>query len=225
MFERFRALFSSDSLLDEAYDTTVKMLEFDHQMYRDSHRILRASDTNELPYDFKEADRRINKFEREVRRKVLTHLTVTSQRNLVPGLVLTTIVIDVERLGDFTKNIAGLVGSQAARLRGGPHEEGLKRIEEAIEKEFPEAIEILKNQDEEKAAAIVDQEPFVAETANGVIDALVAGEHDTLSGAEAVRLALYTRYLKRINAHLTNIASSIVNPFPRIGFRSKKPRH
>lgn len=225
MFERFRALFSSDSLLDEAYDTTVKMLEFDHQMYRDSHRILREAETNELPYDFKEADRRINKFEREVRRKVLTHLTVTSQRNLVPGLVLTTIVIDVERLGDFTKNIAGLVSSQTARLRGGPHEEGLRRIEKAIEEEFPEAIEILKNQDEEKAAAIVDQEPFVAETANGIIDALVAGKHDTLSGAEAVRLALYTRYLKRINAHLTNIASSIVNPFPRIGFRSKKPRH
>lgn len=224
MFEKFKELFSSDSLLDEAYDTTVKMLEFDHQMYRDSFRILRKTDTDELPYDFKEADRRINKFEREVRRKVLTHLTVTSQRNLVPGLVLTTIVIDVERLGDFTKNIAGLVKSQKARLRGAVHEEGLKRIEEAIEQEFPQAIDILKNQDEEKAAAIVDEEPFVAKTANGIIDQLVIGNHDTLSGPEAVRLALYTRYLKRVNAHLTNIASSIVNPFPRIGFRSKKKR-
>ncbi len=224
MFEKFRDLFSSDSLLDEAYDTTVKMLEFDHQMYRDSHYVLRKTDTDELPYDFKKADRRINKFEREVRRKVLTHLTITSQRNLVPGLVLTTIVIDVERIGDFTKNIAGLVGSRKARLLGGPHEDSLRRIEDAIENEFPEAIEVLRNQDQAKAAAIVDAEPFVAETANSIIDGLVAGNHGSLSGPEAVRLALYTRYLKRINAHLTNITSSIVNPFPRIGFRSKKPR-
>ena len=31
--------------------------------------------------------------------------------------------------------------------------------------------------------------------------------------------ALYTRYLKRIAAHLINIASSVFNPFERIGFR------
>ena len=39
--------------------------------------------------------------------------------------------------------------------------------------------------------------------------------------SDAIVLALYFRYLKRVAAHLTNIASSIVNPFPRIGFRAK----
>ncbi len=40
---------------------------------------------------------------------------------------------------------------------------------------------------------------------------------------EAVSTALYVRFLKRISAHLMNIASSIVNPFDRIGFRDDDP--
>ena len=41
-----------------------------------------------------------------------------------------------------------------------------------------------------------------------------------LAPFHAVVLALYIRFLKRIWAHLTNISSSIVNPFPRIGVTS-----
>ena len=41
------------------------------------------------------------------------------------------------------------------------------------------------------------------------------------SKGDAVVLALYVRYLKRIESHLNNIVSSVVNPFPRIGFGSK----
>ena len=40
---------------------------------------------------------------------------------------------------------------------------------------------------------------------------------------EAVTTALYVRFLKRISAHLMNIASSVVNPFDRIGFRGDDP--
>jgi hypothetical protein len=32
---------------------------------------------------------------------------------------------------------------------------------------------------------------------------------------------LYLRYLKRMSAHVKNVATSIVNPFHRIGFREK----
>jgi len=36
----------------------------------------------------------------------------------------------------------------------------------------------------------------------------------------AVIYTLLSRYLKRVSSHLKNIASSVVNPFPRMGFRS-----
>jgi hypothetical protein len=37
-----------------------------------------------------------------------------------------------------------------------------------------------------------------------------------------VSLAMYFRWLKRINSHLRNITTSVVNPFDRIGFEPKK---
>jgi phosphate uptake regulator len=43
-----------------------------------------------------------------VRRKVLRYLAIAGTVDLVPGLVLTGIVIDIERIGDYTKNIAEL---------------------------------------------------------------------------------------------------------------------
>ena len=43
-----------------------------------------------------------------------------------------------------------------------------------------------------------------------------------LAVTEAVSTALYARYLKRISAHMMNVASSMVNPFDRIGFRQEE---
>ena len=119
MFDKFKELFGSENLLDIAFDTTLTMLEYDHKMYTASKKTLRESDTDELPFDIKSLDRQINKYEREVRRNVLTHLSVAGTQNLVPGLALISIVIDVERIGDYTKNIAGLASLHKMKLKGG----------------------------------------------------------------------------------------------------------
>lgn len=222
MFNKFKELFGSESLLDTAFDTTLKMLEYDHQMYDASRQTLRNSDTAELPFDIKKMDRKINKYEREVRRNVLTHLSIAGNQNLVPGLALVSIVIDVERIGDYTKNIAGLAKRHPEKLQGGKHEDSLKKIEETIESQFPLIIEILREQETKKARKILQAEEEMGKSSDKIVNSLLLGKNDKIASTEAVALAMYARYLKRINAHLTNIASSIVNPFPRIGFREKK---
>ena len=52
----------------------------------------------------------------------------------------------------------------------------------------------------------------------------VKNEDKDLESGSAVALALYIRQLKRINSHLMNVASSVVNPFHRIGFKPKKKK-
>ncbi|UCC44313.1 MAG: hypothetical protein JSU65_14600 [Candidatus Zixiibacteriota bacterium] len=222
MFKKFRELFGSENLLDAAYNTTVTMLEFDHKMYEASRQTLRESDTDELPFDIKKTDRKINKYEREVRRNVLTHLTVAGTHNLVPGLVLVSIVIDVERIGDYTKNIAGLASMHEKALKAGANEKVLVEIEGSIEQNFSRIISILKSQDKKTAREVMRIEPEVSRPADAILADTILKKDRKLRRGDAVTLALYSRYLKRINAHLTNIASSIVNPFPRIGFREKK---
>ena len=221
MLKKFMELFGAENLLDVAYETTIKMLEFDHRMYDASRHTLRETDTSELPFDIKETDRQINRYEREVRRNVLTHLSVAGTQNLVPGLALVSIVIDVERIGDYTKNIADLAARHPHRLQGGPFEDGLTKIETLIGKGFPTVIGVLKSQDRAEAREVMGREQQIAATSDQIVNDLISGKWSDIKQGDAVVLALYSRFLKRINAHLTNVASAIVNPFPRIGFREK----
>ncbi|MFQ6007479.1 MAG: PhoU domain-containing protein [Candidatus Zixiibacteriota bacterium] len=224
MFQKFRELFSSENLLDAAFNTTLTMLDFDHKMFLASRETLREKDTAELPFNVHQTDRKINKYEREVRRNVLTHLTIAGTQNIVPGLVLVSIVIDVERIGDYTKNIADLATKHPAKLTAGSFENDVREIESVIIEDFPKVIHVLSHQDIEVGRNIMQHEDPTAKKSERIVNEIIMGEKSVLpfTTGEAVVLALYVRFLKRINAHLTNIASAIVNPFPRIGFREKK---
>lgn len=224
MFEKFKELFGSENLLDIAFQTTVKMLEFDQQMFIAARDTLRHSSTDTLPFDVRKTDRKINKYEREVRRNVLTHLSVAGTQNLVPGMVLVSIVIDVERIGDYTKNIVDLASLHKAALKGGKDEKTLAEIESRIDTHFAKTIDVLKSQDKRIARSVMTLEEEIANSAESIVSNMIRNKDRSLSTSDAVSLAMYARYLKRINAHLTNIASSIVNPFPRIGFREKKKK-
>lgn len=221
MFKKFRELFGSENLLDQAYETTVKMLETDFEMYKAARHSLRESETAELPVDVRKKDKQINKFERQVRRNVLTHLTVAGNANLVPGLILVSIVIDVERIGDYTKNIVDLAEGHPGKLLGGSFESNLNDIETAVIENFDLAITVLKTQDKKHGQQIMNSEKGISKECEKIVAALLSKPNESINQQDAVAVALYSRHLKRINAHITNIVSSIVNPFPRIGFREK----
>jgi phosphate uptake regulator len=222
MFSKLKQLFLSESLLDEAFKTTLVMLEFDHQMYQASRTSLRETDAARPDIDVKETDVKVNKYEREVRRKVLTHLSVSGIQHLVPGLVLVSIVIDVERIGDYTKNISDLAGHHESKLSAGDYEGKLQEIEQYVGTHFKKTIAVLKTQDKDTAREVMSVEEVVGKSSDWIVNEMITNHGSAMASGDAVSLALYARYLKRINAHLTNIASAVVNPFPRIGFRDKK---
>ncbi len=224
MLKKFKELFGTENLLEKAFSTTITMLEYDSKMYEAARHVLRASDNADLPFDFKKMDRKINKYERAVRRDVLTHLTVAGTTNLVPGLVLVSIVVDVERIGDYTKNIVDLARHHEARLEGGSYEKKLSQIEAVMEDQFKNMIPMLKEQDKKVARKMMQAEEETGLVAGEIVNGLLAQKDKKLTVSDSVALALYARYLKRINAHLTNIASAVVNPFPRISFREKSTK-
>ena len=221
MFNKFKDLFRHEDLLDDAFQVTMKMLEFDMKMYDASRQTLRETNTAELPFDIKKTDRKINKYERQVRRHVLTHLSISGTADLVPGLVLVSIVIDVERIGDYTKNIYELANNHPKQLQGGQFEKKLCRIEATIAEHFPKTLEVIKTQNKTIGRQVMKAEEDLSTLCDKIVNALAQGKVKDMSVSEAVSIAMYVRYLKRINAHLTNVVSSIVNPFPRIGFREK----
>ena len=81
---------------------------------------------------------------------------------------------------------------------------------------------LFRSQNKHLARQILISEKEIGKLSDHIVDEMILDNDKSLSKSDAVSLAMYARYLKRINAHLSNIASSMVNPFPRIGFREKK---
>ena len=221
MLRFIRELFRGESLLDQAFEATVTMLALARDMVQAASDSLRRSDTADVELDIRQADITINKYERETRRQVLTHMAVSSAADFAPALVLTSIVIDVERLGDYAKNIIELAQAHPAALDAATYEKGVCDLETRVTQGFNRVGEAFKESDEAQASALMATHKEFTRLADGILESLIRGE-DTLSKGDAVTLALYVRYLKRIESHLNNIVSSVVNPFPRIGFGSKK---
>ncbi|MCP4706630.1 MAG: hypothetical protein GY865_18680 [candidate division Zixibacteria bacterium] len=221
MYKKFIELFGKENLLDQALETTITMLESDLEMFRASKESLRDHDNAELPFDIYEKDKQINKYEREVRRNVLTHLTISGVHNIVPGLALVSIVIDVERIGDFSKNITELAKAHPTRLDAGTYENDLAEIEKLLFVRFDQIIKVLAGPNIDLAKQMMMEHRDISSQCDKMMGDIIRGKNTPPNPSDAVVLALYFRYLKRVASHLTNIASSIVNPFPRIGFRSK----
>jgi phosphate uptake regulator len=221
MFRELIKLFSKESLIDQAYSDVIEMLRDDREMYIEAIRSLRHSDTAELTIDFRERDKKINKLERRVRKKVLTHLTVQQGMNATAALVIASIVIDVERVGDYCKNFADLALIHPTRLDLGGFEKEYVAVETTITSRFDRTIKALEDYDSELGSQVLSEHAGISRFCDEMKVRLVKGEIPNLPPGEYASLALYTRYLKRIAAHLSNIASSVVNPFHRIGFKPK----
>ena len=219
MFKQIFELFKSDSLYQQALLECHEMLDIDKEMFNESVKTLRKTDTADIPIDIYAMDKKINEFERDVRRKVMTHLVVSGKEDLGSGLILVSVVIDIERIGDYTKNIYDLAVEHPQRLLAKSYEKELSNIENATTDFLNEAIEVFKNQDIDNARKLMaNYKTDISSTSSDIVNGIVSGKNNEFTPEQAGALCLYARYLKRIAAHSRNLVSSIVNPFERIGY-------
>ncbi|UCG50999.1 MAG: PhoU domain-containing protein [Candidatus Latescibacterota bacterium] len=218
-FKELIELWRSDNLLTQALNDSNVMLQRTYEMFKVSLKSLRESDGGEIEVDIYEQDRMVNRYEQQVRRKVLKHLAITGKVNIIPGLILTSIVIDIERIGDFTKNITELAIAHPKKLDAGTYEDDVKKLEQGVTYLFEGVVPALRASDKKAAAKLMDESLWMIGKCDEIVMSLSKTEHPSMKSTDAVTTALYVRYLKRVTAHLRNITSSIVNPFELIGFR------
>ncbi len=222
MLKELMSVFKSDSLLDRAFDRSFEMLDLTHEMFVEAKNVLRNTDSSQIDIDINDQDIIVNKFQREVRKDVFNHLTMAGTEALASGLVLVSIVIDLERIGDLTKNIIEVTQGHSERLTSKKFDEKVFEMENAVADNFSKTIEVFKNSDEELGRSIIKEYKWISRSCDEMLMSLMKNEDEELKTGSAVALTLYIRHLKRINAHLINISTSIVNPFHRIGFKPKK---
>ena len=222
MWKQLIELWRSDDLLDQAYIDSFEMMSVAHEMCIEAIRVLREADNSTVNEEIRNKDKIVNKYERNVRRKVMTHCSVRGPEDLSSGMILVNIVVDIERIGDYCKNILDLASVHSKKLNAGSFETLIVDVEKEVLKRFKKTIKVLEEQDEESALSMMSTfKGKVGSVCDEIVNTIAIGNIEDLSVSEAVSLALYARYLKRISAHLNNMITTVVNPFERIGFRAK----
>ena len=218
MFREFFAHWRRKDLLHQSLDDAYVMMAQVSEMFHFACDVLFQQ--QDEGSDIYRQDRIINKYEIDIRRKVLEHLSVNPQEDLTSSLVLTSVVIDMERIGDFSKNMVELASMHPQALEGDRYIPRLVEMSHKVKDLFKLTGESFREGDVEKGSRVMEQHAEIARLCDNILKELISDEG--IPVRKAIVCALLTRYLKRISAHLKNIASSVVNPFERIGYRAER---
>ncbi len=220
MFKKMFELWQRQDLLHQALKEAHKMLKNASELFKKAVSPLFFNEQVDAQkiYDM---DQELNRYEVDIRKKVMEHLSISPHQDTTSALVLTTITVDIERIGDYSKNFLELWELYGSSFEKAPVFDRLRKIYEDILEMFRLTIDSLANADAELARKAMAIHIVNSKDCEEIIAALIRTPNnvENIAPNQEVLAALTARYLKRVSAHLKNIASSVVNPFDRIGFK------
>ena len=155
---------------------------------------------------------------------MVTHFSISQKVEDFPsGLVLLNIVVDVERLGDYTKNILDLAIHYPDPLVSEDCLNSLKSIEDDIQSRFADTLIAIEQQDEKLGKKLLKSyRKSFSRITDKIVNDGISGKQEYKDQKEAAAVTLYARYLKRVGGHLKNITTTMLNPYEEIGYRPSK---
>ena len=220
IFKDILGIWKSDNLLAQAWDDSLKMLSISNDIFVQSIQYFNSGENIDAVKALKKEDQTINDYYQLVRRKVLTHYSIDKPPvETSGGLTLVNMVVDIERIGDYCKNISDLTLMRDGPMDFGELSDDIKSIEQEVESRFIKTIQAIENQDEALADNLLNNyKKMVTKVSDRIVKDIASGRIQFPDSSQGASIALYSRYLKRIGAHLKNITSTIVNPYDKIGY-------
>ena len=221
VFKDLVNIWKSEDSLSQAWASSNEMLTLSHEMFVDSVNALRSGEKNKVIKSIKQRDTDINEYHRDIRKKVVTYYSISKDvTNIHSGLVLINMVVDIERLGDYTKNILDLAKHHPEKLISENISDDLRVIEKAVIGRFGDTIRAVEKMDEEIAKDLIKSyRNDLGKLSDNLVACSISGDLQIGEEHKASSMVLYARYLKRIGAHLKNITSVVVNPFESVGYK------
>jgi Na+/phosphate symporter len=209
----FRQLFNPlarSPLVESAFADVSGMLHQSTQML--DHALEVLLENRPLSLDLENMDDVVDEAERRVRRTILQHLAVNPKQDLVASLVLVSMVQDAERVGDFARGLVELV-KMARSPRTGTFAYELREAAARLRPLFPLTERAFREADVEEAREVIRTHARLREELKAYRGRLASSD---LSPDMAIVYAGAAQILRRVGAHLANIASTVVQPYDRI---------
>ena len=223
IFTEILSVWRKEDLLSEAWEKSLEMLDLSHNMFVKAVKKSKKQESLSVLKQLKNRDKEINKYQREVRRKIITHVSLQNNINDISSImVLMNMVVDIERIGDYSKNILDLAIYYPERLNTKILHPELHEIEQVVKSRFDKTVDAIKTEDIELASKLIKGfKKQVTTASDRIVNNIISGELNFESGSESAAIVLYARYLKRIGSHLKNITTTIINPIDSIGYQLK----
>ena len=223
IFTEILSVWRKENLLSEAWEKSLEMLDLSHNMFVKAVKKSKKQESLSVLKQLKNRDKEINKYQREVRRKIITHFSLQNNINDISSImVLMNMVVDIERIGDYSKNILDLAIYYPERLNTKILHPELHEIEQVVKSRFDKTVNAIKTEDVELASKLIKGfKKQVTTASDRIVNNIISGELNLESGSESAATVLYARYLKRIGSHLKNITTTVINPIDSIGYQLK----
>ena len=164
--------------------------------------------------EVRRTDRQINLTEIEIRRELLVHISVHGTADAGEMLVFMNMIKDLERIGDYNKNIFDLA-LEGVSFSGAEDLEQILGFRDELSSRIALMGEILDTRDEDRARAYIERGDQLRREFDGLVNELV---HATAPALIAVPRALLYRFLKRVAAHCANVVTAVVMPVDRLDY-------
>jgi len=217
MFRELMKIWSEQAFSSRIVKDFLFMLDSSEEMLSFAFKsLIKKGDAKEYQRNIYIKDQSINIKERDIRKQILIHLSTNPNCNLSACLALISISKDAERLGDYVKNLFEL---QSLLKDSKSNRKLFKKLFDENGKDLLELFEKVtisfKSSDRELASAAITEGREISKRCEEIIEEVIVSDY---SNRQAVVLALGARYMKRIALHLSNIASSVVNPLTDLDY-------
>ncbi len=208
-------LFTKESLLTQVLTEIDKMFDKNKKMFESATDFL--FEDKKMNFDIRKEDKELNAFEIQIRKKIFEHLSINPDKDLAFSLIIIDVARDTERVGDYCKNLYKLAAEFPDVKKESLYWIRLKEMSEYLTGLIKDVHIAFRKSDQELAnSAIATYRGKVYEPTVKLINEI--SSDNSLNSKETVILVLTARYFRRISAFLINIATTVVNDFPRIRY-------
>jgi len=220
MFANLSRFWKGGAFVAKALEEFKEMLDSTEKMYTLVRaRLLEEAREPDLEERIREIDKSVNAVQKDIRKRIIEHLSLQPAVDFTVCLLLMSVVKDAERLGDYAKNLHEVTLLQDKSMDIELYRRYFDDLDKDVLTLFRLTREAFVESDETKAQMAWGYENKVAKWCDHVVQELARSD---LSVNEAVCFTLIARYLKRIVAHLVNIATSVVLPLSDLDYFDEK---
>jgi phosphate uptake regulator len=220
LFKELFSIFTDDRPIDSASKNFARMLGLAQEMVLEASAVYWGKEhaPEERTSLFKK-DIEVNKLQRHIRKQLVAHITNTDCRHVPYALLIMSLVKDVERLGDYAKNLVELADMRQGPLPEDAHARELEQVRESAEELVREVADVFMNSDEDRATELTITGRNTTKRCDKLIEKVASADYDA---STAVNMALGARFYKRISGHALNLLSGVIMPLHKLDYFDDK---